>query len=192
MRYICKRPCLLSHHGGLGHVLAHYFPGVKQAHTPSLSSFLFMYIRESKTSCVPLPESEMRNSRSADLPPPLWGLGGLTLRISGSGMNARGLTPDQTGQEEKLERGAYTEQLGPAPAGGGGEEESADHTDLSIYIRPYKAYNASYRAHKAFNGLISLIRAKFVCMCLCLSMCVYVCLLYVVLKTLLSQTDRHG
>ena len=131
MRYICKRPCLLSHHGGLGHVLAHYFPGVKQAHTPSLSSFLFMYIRESKTSCVPLPESEMRNSRSADLPPPLWGLGGLTLRISGSGMNARGLTPDKTGQEEKPERGAYAEQLGPAPRwgwGGGGES------------RPYQTY----------------------------------------------------
>ena len=31
MRYICKRPCLLSHHGGLGHVLAHYFPGVKRS-----------------------------------------------------------------------------------------------------------------------------------------------------------------
>ena len=116
-------------HGGLGHVLAHYFPGVKQAHTPSLSSFLFMYIRESKTSCVPLPESEMRNSRSADLPPPLWGLGGLTLRISGSGMNARGLTPD-TGQEENAGRGAYMKPLGPAPAGGGGKDESADHTDL--------------------------------------------------------------
>ena len=64
----------------------------------------------------------------------------MCLRISGSGMNARGLTPDKTGQEEKPERGAYAEQLGPAPRWGWGEEERADHTRLmnihKALIRP--------------------------------------------------------
>ena len=91
-------------------------------------------------------------------------------------------------------------RLGPAPAGGGEEGERAQ-TDL-IYIRPYKAYTASYMAQKAFKGNRAPQRIwelrlpgywlrfpepnKGLCVCVF----VYVCLLYVLcrLKTLLSQT----
>ena len=53
--------------------------------------------------------------------------------------NARGLTPD-TRPEDRPER-IFVAPLGPAPDGGGGEVERADHTD--IYIRPHRAYTAS-------------------------------------------------
>ena len=53
--------------------------------------------------------------------------------------NARGLTPD-TRPEDRPER-IFVAPLGPAPDGGGGEVESAEHTD--IYIRPHRAYTAS-------------------------------------------------
>ncbi len=53
--------------------------------------------------------------------------------------DARGLTPDPRPEDRPAR--IFVALLGPAPDGGGGEVERADHTD--IYIRPHRAYTAS-------------------------------------------------
>ena len=114
--------------------------------------------------------------------------------------NARGLTPDKGPEEDRLRedlRGAAR----PCPRWGRGGGRECRHKDL-IYIRPYKAYTASYMAQKAFKGNRApqriwelrlpgyWLRIPEPIKGLCVCVFVYVCLLYVLcrLRTLLSQT----
>ena len=106
--------------------------------------------------------------------------------------NARGLTPDSRPEDRRREDASWSGSALP-PLGAGRRVRERRHRDL-IYIRPYKAYTASYMAQKAFKGNRAPQRIwelrlpgywlripepiKGLCVCVYLSMCVF-CMFYV-------------